>query len=108
MMNLNQMKKILQYPDRVGYKKTRTSKQASLDMQEKAPTIRQRCLSIIKNKQKYGATPDEVAQLLSLEITTVRPRFSELVKKGCIRDSRLTRKNRSGKQAIVWEFFRDE
>jgi len=99
---------LMQYPNKVGYKKRRTSKQASLDVQEIAPTIRERCLNVIRNKKKYGATPDEVAELLSLEITTVRPRFSELVKKKCIKDSQYTRRNRSGKQAIVWEYVCDE
>ena len=98
----------MQYPNKVGYKKRRTSKQAGLEIQQIAPTIRKQCLSIIKNKNHYGATPDEVAELLNLEITTVRPRFSELVKKNCIQDSQQTRLNKSGKQAIVRRYKKDE
>ena len=48
MEQINQM----QYPNKVGYKKRRTSKQASLDLQEIAPTIRERCLNVIRNKKK--------------------------------------------------------
>jgi len=99
---------LLQYPNNVGYKKRRTGKQAALDISKKAPTIRQQCLQIVKNKKTYGATPDEVANLLSLSILSVRPRFSELVLKGCIKDTKQTRKNESGKHAIVWKYVKDE
>jgi len=99
---------LLQYPNNVGYKKRRTSKQAALDISKRAPTIRQQCLHIVKNKKTYGATPDEVADLLNLSILSVRPRFSELVLKGCIKDTKSTRKNQSGKQAIVWRYVKDE
>lgn len=95
-----------QYPNNAGYKKRRTSKQASLEI--KAPTIRQKCLAVVKNKNKYGATPDEIADLLNISILSVRPRFSELVLKGCIKDTKKTRRNASGKQAIVWEYVKDE
>ncbi len=95
-----------QYPNKAGYKKRRTSKQASLEI--KAPTIRQKCLSVVKNKNSYGATPDEVADLLNISILSVRPRFSELVLKGCIKDTNKTRKNKSGKQAIVWKYRKKE
>ena len=39
----------LKYPNRAGYKKRRTSKQASLDISKRSPTIRQQCLQIVKN-----------------------------------------------------------
>ena len=98
----------LKYPNRAGYKKRRTSKQASLDISKRSPTIRQQCLQIVKNKKLYGATPDEVADLLNISILSVRPRFSELVLKDCIKDTNKTRKNQSGKQAIVWKYIKEE
>ena len=98
----------LKDPNSAGYKKRRTSKKASLDMSKRSPTIRQQCLQIVKNKKIYGATPDEVADLLNLSILSVRPRFSELVLKGCIKDTQTTRRNQSGKQAIVWKYIKEE
>jgi hypothetical protein len=98
----------LQYPNNAGYKKRRTSKIAGLEITKKAPTIRKQCLQIVKNKNTYGATPDEVADLLNLSILSVRPRFSELVLKGCIKDTKSTRKNKSGKSAIVWKYVKNE
>jgi hypothetical protein len=44
----------------------------------------------------------QVEQLLNIPITTVRPRFSELVGMKLIIDLKQTRKNESGKNAIVW------
>jgi len=74
----------------------------------KAKSIRKTALQIIKNKGVYGATPDEVADLLSLSILSVRPRFSELKILECIQETESKRKNASGKNAIVWKYLKDE
>ena len=96
------------YQNNVGYKKRRTSYDAGVSVKPKRLTVRKKCLQILKNKGSYGATPDEVAQLLNIPITTVRPRFSELVDMKCIIDLKKTRKNESGKQAIVWGYKKEE
>ena len=98
------------YQNKIGYKKRRTSYNAGISMLKngKRLTIRKQCLQVVKNKGLYGATPDEVAELLELPITTVRPRFSELVDMKCIKDLQQTRRNQSGKQAIVWGYKKDE
>ena len=90
------------YQNNVGYKKRRTSYEAGVSMKNKRLTVREKCLQVLRNKGSYGATPDEVAQLLNIPITTVRPRFSELVNMQLIVDLKQTRKNESGKNAIVW------
>ncbi len=48
-----------------------------------------------------GLTPDEVAQLLSLSVLTVRPRCSELLRRGRLVDSGDRRSNDSGRLAKV-------
>lgn len=48
-----------------------------------------------------GLTPDEVAARLGLSVLTVRPRCSELMRRGRIVDSGLRRVNASGRKAKV-------
>ena len=60
------------------------------------------------SKGNYGATPDEVSSLLTIYFTSVRPRFSELKKMGCIEKTKRRRKNESGMEAWVWRYIKDE
>ncbi len=48
-----------------------------------------------------GLTPDEVATRLGLSVLTVRPRCSELIRRGRIVDSGSRRANASGRKAKV-------
>lgn len=48
-----------------------------------------------------GLTPDEVAARLGLSVLTVRPRCSELMRRGRIVDSGTRRVNASGRKAKV-------
>jgi hypothetical protein len=57
-------------------------------------------LACIKNTD--GLTADEVAARLDRDILSIRPRVSELAAQERIIDSKQRRKNRSGKNAIVW------
>ena len=98
--------KMKQYPNNAGYKEPTTSKKSAETVPAK--TIRKKCLMILKNKMDYGATPDEVANLLNINILSVRPRFSELKLKDCIEDTGKTRSNESTKQAKVWRYLKDE
>jgi predicted ArsR family transcriptional regulator len=49
-----------------------------------------------------GMTADEVAARLKLSPFTVRPRVAELHLAGGVVDSGRRRKNRSGRNAVVW------
>ena len=91
-----------QYPYSPSWKKQGTSKDAAIAIKPKAETIRNRALGIIKNKKDYGATTDEVADLLNLSILSVRPRFTELKLMKKIIETELKRKNSSGRLATVW------
>ncbi len=48
-----------------------------------------------------GLTPDEVAARLGLSVLTVRPRCSELIRRGHVVDSGSRRVNASGRKAKV-------
>ncbi len=47
-------------------------------------------------------TADECATILMENVLSIRPRFSELKEKGMIADTGQRRKNKSGRNAIVW------
>ncbi len=49
-----------------------------------------------------GLTVDEVCALAGYPRYSLQPRFSEMLKKGIIRDTGLRRRNVSGAKAIVW------
>jgi len=96
-----------QYPSLAGYKKKGTSQKAAKEINRFSKSIKVKALQVRKNKKDYGATADEVANLLSISILSVRPRFSELLAHGCIEETKKTRKNESGKQATVWRYVKD-
>jgi hypothetical protein len=54
-------------------------------------------------RQSGGATCDEVEVLLHQVHQTISPRFTELSRKGRIRDSGQRRLTRSRRPAIVWK-----
>jgi hypothetical protein len=92
------------YPTLAGYRKQSTSKEAADDINIKLPHLRDKVLQIIKNKGKYGATPEEVASLLNITILSVRPRFTELKLSNHIVDTGEKRKNGFNKNIIVWRY----
>ena len=89
------------YPYSPGSQKVDTSIEAAELIKAGADTIRKRVLDIIINKGNFGATADEVAELLGLSPFTVRPRVTELYKQDKI-SRKDKRKNSSGRLAYVY------
>jgi predicted ArsR family transcriptional regulator len=93
------MTDLFNYPNRPGYKRDGTSKAAAQAVKDKAPTIRDQVLSLLK---RQDCTPDEAAAILGLSILTVRPRFSELSRMHRIIKTGAKRRNDSGMNADVY------
>ena len=68
------------YPYSPGHKEVETSIEAAEAIKEGVETIRNKVFNVIANKGNFGATADEVADLLGLSSFTVRPRVTELYK----------------------------
>jgi len=99
-MGIEEQELELRYPNTPGYKEEDTSKAAAEAMEPNALTIR---LKITESLGWVGdQTADEVAGRLGLSVLAVRPRFSELLARGSIRDTGIRRANISGKSAKVW------
>lgn len=88
------------YPDAPGFKAQSTSFAAAVGMAPKAGTLRERVLAAIRLKP---GTPEEIAKRLHEPVMNIRPRCSELLAKGLIANSGLTREAMGGRQAIVWQ-----
>ena len=89
------------YPLSPGSKENGTSLEAAELIKAGAETIRRKVFDVIINKENFGATADEVAELLALSPFTVRPRVTELYKLGNIQ-RKDKRKNSSGAMAYVY------
>lgn len=89
------------YPYSPGSQKVDTSIEAAELLKEGADTIRAKVFNVITNKGNFGATADEVADLLGLSSFTVRPRVTELYKQDKI-ERKDKRKNGSGRTAYVY------
>jgi predicted HTH transcriptional regulator len=92
--------KRLHYPRVAGSKAQETSAEAAASTD--AERLRDRVVTWL---QAQGAqTADECAECLGCSPLAIRPRFSELLRLGRIRDTGMRRPNASsGKRAIVWE-----
>lgn len=92
------------YPNQPGFTRAGTSQDAAEEIAEKAPRLRR---LVMAQLQGAALTADECADRLGLSVLSVRPRVSELERRGHIRDSGTRRVNAiSGKRAIVWEIVR--
>ena len=87
------------YPSNPGFKKHGTSQEAAEAVAPRARLLRDKVLSALK---RTAMTADEVATYLDESVLSVRPRLSELSKKGLIIETGERRKNESGKAAAVW------
>lgn len=59
-------------------------------------------LAYLRGRGSEGATDEEIAVALQLRSDTARPRRTELVDLGKVRDSGRRRATSSGRAAIVW------
>jgi len=92
------------YPLTAGYKENSTSKEAAEKIDSRSTNLRTECLKIVKRQGNYGATPEEVAEILSESILSIRPRFTELKLLQYIIDSGDRRKNSFGSNTKVWRY----
>lgn len=90
------------YPAAPGHKERGgTSQSAAEDIKEAADTVRTKTMECLTAYPK-GLTADECAAVMGYDILTVRPRLSELFRRGEIIKTDKTRPNHSGKQARVY------
>jgi DNA-binding Lrp family transcriptional regulator len=89
------------YPDHPGARGDATSQEAADKVAPEAKTVREACLRILKAIGPM--TADEVAAQLGLSVLTVRPRITELKRKGLARSTKERRDNVSGMSAVVVE-----
>ena len=94
------------YPYSPGSQKVDTSIEAAELIKAGADTIRRKVFNVIINKGSFGATADEVADLLALSSFTVRPRVTELYKQNKI-ERKDKRKNASQRLAYVYVVSKD-
>lgn len=98
-MNHNWMLGELRYPNVPGSKAQETSEQAATEITEESGLLRSLCIKALSETDR---TADEIAGRFNKSILAIRPRLSELLRKGKIEDSGVRRVNSSGKSAIVW------
>ncbi len=97
-----------QYPNRPGWKREATSAEAAEAVAHKAPRLRARVFQLIA-AAPAGMTGNEIAEALGWDITSVRPRLTELhakeqkIEKRAGPDGRPCRRSTpSGCSALVW------
>ena len=90
------------YPDAPGHKNVETSIAAADALAPKLGRLQQLAFGPIRDAGAHGLTTDELEDLLGFQRCSLRPRASELRRKGLIRDSGQRRPNSTGKLAIVW------
>lgn len=84
-----------------GFKAYGTSQKAAEEVNQKLGAKQQAVLDAMKFA-KSGATADHIALAMGLHVTQVRPRLTELCKKGLIEKTDETRKSAMGKASSVF------
>jgi len=97
--------KPLGYPTDPGFQNTDTSRDAARAIAPKAETLRGHVLDELRCRGR--GTADEIATRMRVHFMSVRPRLTELARLDLVRDSRIRRRNVSGRFAIVWEINLD-
>ncbi len=90
-----------EYPNHPGWKAQETSALAAVSVADKAPILRARCLKLI-GESVEGLTGNEMAAAMGWDITSIRPRLTELVRLGKIINSGKRRPTPSGCTAMMW------
>ena len=92
------------YPLTPGYKEQSTSKEAAGKINTRAAKLRTEILQILERKNNYGGTCEEIAEIMSEDITSIRPRFTELKHMNYIVDSGNRRINKFNNNTKVWRY----
>jgi len=79
-----------------------TSEKAAREIEAHAETCLARVLAYIVERGEGGATDDEMQVALDMNPSTQRPRRIDLCHRGIVVDSGLTRRTRTGRDAVVW------
>lgn len=90
------------YPDAPGHQATDTSLAAAQAIAPHLGRLQNMVLAAVQLSGTHGYTADELAEHLDIDRMAIRPRATELGRKGLIKDSGQRRQNESGKSAIVW------
>lgn len=91
---------LAEYPHRPGWTREATAAEAAAFIAPKAPALRAKCLAAIRAAPR-GLTGNELAEKLGWDITSVRPRLTELARlEKIMKHGR--RPTPSGCSAIVW------
>ena len=92
------------YPNAAWHKgEAETGREAAEAINKKLGRLQRQVFDAVKVRGANGLTPEEAADLLSIDRVSVQPRFSELKAKGLIADSGKRRVNPSSrKRAVVW------
>lgn len=95
------------YRDGPGFKKAGPAAVAAESVAKRTESISDRCYRAVIAAGSWGMTPDEAAELLSLDKGDTRPRFTELSQQTAkheplIRDTGTTRPSARGKPQTVW------
>ncbi len=91
---------IVHYPHVTGFKREGTSSEAAPDS-KRANALRDRVLAALR--VYVPMTADEIASALGEDRLSIRPRCSELIALGKIKETGQRRPNASGKMAAVLE-----
>lgn len=79
-----------------------TSTIAYKSVSDRVASMRTRVFERLMRCWTTGATDEEIQETLNMNPSTERPRRGELEKSGLVINSGITRKTRSGRDAIVW------
>lgn len=84
------------------YSEPTTSRDAALAIAGDLNRIESIVYAEIRSRGENGATPHEVAEACGMSINTVRPRITEMQKRGELREAGKKRRTPSGRWAKAW------